>query len=1058
MGEGSSQGTRDAQARVLEFWRAVELLSPQKIPKEDPSSRDYPVIQVDPGKPLPWCLPDWGQPLREGKAWRFVLYGGSFQLAALRLLLVRKFGRDADSFDRRQGGASCLFAVQLAADGRPLFDSLTVASCPWALSQTVSPGPHDRNWLEGFGKWRDAQKAQLERLWGVPEEDEQGLKLLARYRVGRRLQHSDISQGVRLIASNLRAPRNLHPGASLLAASVVPQDRTFEPAGFDFVNSFFAEDLALVGAAVKAGNAGAALSLVLVQPEQLNEGARVDVRQSRETLWSGLAPERFPRGRWPAPISQSPYFSQQFAINSATAMLDDSEGGVIGVNGPPGTGKTTLLRELVASVIVKRAQALAALRRPIDAFEGEVVWKSDRYTRTVSLWKPEFRGFEMVVASNNNRAVENVTLEIPSAAAISPEWLAAVDYFADFATRLQRKTKGAGEAWALVAARFGNKKNRKLFRDNFWYKDDEVEQPQSRAERGFAEYLRSVKAKPSSWKSAVRSFEAALEAEGRIRSTRTDAWATTNALTEACDKLSVLQKRVRDCDVSLDAADERLVVMQNGRARAAENRDHAVAARKQHQSFKPALVDAIFTMGSAYREWRADDERYAARVADAEAEYRRAAASLDDAEQERRRAVANQAFALSELALMQDTVRAEQDKLRLLSERLGSSFPNPADWSEDSEARELSSPWSDEEWNRARTSVFLEALHLHRAFIECSSLRFRQNLWAGMDLLSGKIPSGVDQRSAESTWATMFFVLPVISTTFASFDRLFAHLGRESLGWLLMDEAGQTTPQASAGAIWRSKRVVATGDPLQLEPIVSLPYTSQQALRKHFGVDEIWMPSQNSAQWLVDRASSYGTYLHFKAEPAPAWVGCPLRVHRRCEQPMFDISNHVAYGGQMVYATPEQPPINLSPSRWLHVASDQAEGHWIPDEGILLNVLLLDLFASGMRPDAVLLISPFRAVALKLRQIAKKFGIRRVGTIHIAQGAESEVVILVLGSNPASEAARDWASERPNLLNVAVSRAKRRLYIIGNRDLWGRLPHFSEAAEQLTAGSRGACV
>jgi AAA domain len=1049
-GDVGSPASGEAQARVLDFWRSVELLSPQKIPKEDPANRDYPVVRIEPGRPLPWCLPDWGRPLRQGKVWRFVLYGGSFELAALRSILVRKFGQDAHSFDKRKGGVSCLFAVQLAADGRPLFDSLTVAQCPWALSQTVSPGPHDRNWLEGFDKWRDAQKGHLERLWAVPEDDEQGLKLLARYRVGRRLQHSDIEQGVRLIASSLRAARSLRPGASILAASPVSQDRTFEPSGFDFVNSFFAEDLARVASAIRAGNAGTALSQVLAQHESLNEGARVDVRQSVETLWNGLAPARFPRGRWPAAVSQSPYFSQQFAINAAAAMAEESQGGVLGVNGPPGSGKTTLLRELVATVIVKRAQALAALPRPSDAFDETVVWKSDRYARTVSLWKPEFRGFEIVVASNNNRAVENVTVEIPSTKAIDPEWRAAIDYFADFATRLQRTTKGGGDAWALVAARFGNKKNRKLFRNNFWYKDEDIEQPQYRAERGFAEYLRSLKAKPSSWKNAVRSFNAALDAEEKIRSLRSEAWAAANSLAEARQKLDVLRSAVSDRCASLAAAEERYAHADNECTRAQEERDRAIAARKEHQAFKPALVDAIFTMGSAYREWRAHDVPYAAQVVDAEAEFGRATVRLRDAGEDRSRALAEQASALNDLAVLEDTVRAQEEKWTFL--------PDPADWSQDGTARELSSPWSDEEWNRARTEVFLQALHLHRAFIECSSLRLRQNLWAVMDLLSGKIPSGVDQRSAESVWATMFFVVPVVSTTFASFDRLFAHLGRESLGWLLIDEAGQTTPQASVGAIWRSRRVVATGDPLQLEPIVSLPFTSQQALRRHFGVDETWIPSQNSAQSLIDRASQYGTFVHSQMEQTPVWVGCPLRVHRRCEQPMFDIANRIAYEGQMVYATPPQPPIALGPSRWLHVSSQTAEGHWTPEEGFLLNVLLTDLFAGGLRADSVLLISPFRSVARRLRQIAKKFGIGRAGTIHVAQGAEADVVILVLGSNPASEAARDWASERPNLLNVAVSRAKRRLYIIGNRDLWGRLPHFSEAAEELEAQSRGACV
>ncbi|WP_083821405.1 AAA domain-containing protein [Legionella drancourtii] len=73
----------------------------------------------------------------------------------------------------------------------------------------------------------------------------------------------------------------------------------------------------------------------------------------------------------------------------------------------------------------------------------------------------------------------------------------------------------------------------------------------------------------------------------------------------------------------------------------------------------------------------------------------------------------------------------------------------------------------------------------------------------------------------------------------------------------------------------------------------------------------------------------------------------------------------------------------------------------------------------------------------------------KIGTIHTTQGKESDIVILVLGGNPQSSGAKKWASERPNLLNVAISRAKRKLYVIGNRTHWKDFNYFDQMAKDL---------
>jgi tetratricopeptide (TPR) repeat protein len=1016
-----------SREQVLRFWRAIELFTPPKVPDVSPKER---VDRVERSSPLPW---EDGHRLRRVKleqdqVWRHVVYGGVFSLDRVHDVLEDVFGKDEENFDPPRRGESALFALTVTGEGRVLLGSEVFSTCAWAVGRTRNPGPTNPDWLQGFDVVAGELGFAFQRIAAALDDDEQAAGLRAQgHLVGRPMHFEYLERLVEVVADRFGVSQLLKPAEIRVQSVIVAIKRQFDADGQEFLNSFIADDLERVADAVRRGEYGAALDAYLQEEQQVDPARRVDVRTDPQIVLDWVVPDRVPLGRWPASSARPLALSQQFAVNGAMALSGAS--GLFAVNGPPGTGKTTLLRELVAAIVVERAHRLAALPTPSAAFgTTEHRWQTGEYTRVIKEWTPELTGFEIVVASANNGAVENVTLEIPSADAIDDEWREQAKYFDDLATSLLGKP-----AWGVVAARLGKKANRQQFANKFWF-----------GERGLLEMLKRHPREPGpDWARAVAEFHRAYQDVAEMREARERASVTLAAIRQAEQACEQAHAGIESAGGIL--AELRASCRSAEAAMAAAEQEHAVRERDrlEHRQFRPGLVEAVFTLGRAVAEWRTEDRLLAEalraakrRLHDTGHELNSLRAAHAEAEEELEQY--RQALAVAQTAL--SASRAEFAGAR---RRWGRFIPTDTGWED-----ELATPWTDESWNRARTRLFLQALRLHQAFLAGAANDMRRNLHAAIDLVQGLAPAGVPEAAALAAWRSLFFVVPVISTTFASLARLFGHLGRESIGWLFIDEAGQAAPQAATGAIWRSRRVIVVGDPRQLKPIVTLPFTAQQALRGHFGAAEKWLPSRTSVQQLADEVSPLGTYLP-DDDRGRVWIGAPLRVHRRCDEPMFGIANTVAYGGLMVFGTPSRKELSLPPSTWIDIPAVEASGHWIPEQGKVAQELLDSVTADGVDLREVFLITPFLAVADQLRCIVHQFPDVRAGTIHTTQGKEADIVIFVLGGHPQRPGARQWAAEGPNLLNVAVSRAKRRLYVIGDHIAWEPYRYFNVLAERL---------
>ena len=943
------EATPETVRQVLRSWLATEVLTPQVIrngwsglasEKQGQQRNRKGVTEDDPGlwaqpgddDPPPWPLREacaerdadqarasegapGGKP-RRPRPWYLVILGAlPAREAFVQLDAAFADEADEDETSRRTQGNVIAACVVLDEWGVLVPDTLAIASFAWGLGHMTSGGAASE--LAG---WDDHEQDLNERFGGI-------LTPTAAGGTPRSLTWRDL----RAVSCELAKELGVPPGLWLPTPCAIRMVRENPPQA-EILSSFLLPDLGRVLRDADRLPDAAAAYLGLRPPAR-----PWDALSDRVRLSSLLQPTLFPLGRWPGPGLHPLTLLQQAAVNAIVRDLRHT--GIAAVNGPPGTGKTTLLRDIVAHAVVSRAERLAALDNPNGDLSGL-----------------DLMDFAVVVASSNNAAVENVSLELPvrgkalDRSLWHDEDLAYFAQTADAVLGIPPAAPDEEHAWGLMAARLGKADNRREFFKQFWWD----------ADWGLNDWLNLV-AWPDVHQNRGKKPGKLAEADPPPRSPEALAhWRTARdgfrqALAACCrlrDGLAAVHEagsRLREVDAQLPAAEERLQVAERDLASAAR----AVATartdcetRRGQQATEAGKLAALssvapFRLAKLFRTraWQAHEagvrgqvERLdAAQDADAAAKTRLAEAGAEEA-----RHAAGRRNALAAC----DALRAEAARLAPLLEQGRSdtdgALPGPGFWALPDPELQRASPWNGGAFRAARDQLFIAAIRLHRAFVTAAARTIKPSL---NTIAKAALGGSGAPKPTPADWGAFFLLVPVVSTTFASVGRMFAGVGAGEIGWLLVDEAGQAAPQAAAGALWRARRAVVIGDPLQIEPVVTTPPRTTRLIFAGNGADPArWAAPAQSAQTLADRVSPIQGRFRIAdggtGQPERV-TGIPLLVHRRCEQPMFALANRIAYDERMVFATPEGvSPIRglLGSSAWIDVEAPSTD-KWVEAEG-----------------------------------------------------------------------------------------------------------------------------
>lgn len=831
----------NAPTAVLGAWTALEVLSPQTFlkPQQLAVGGDARMV-VDLHRGLPWERGEKGPPQK--KLFYHVLLGTLDAGNAFAALLDRFADTRAERPSVR--GEAILAAVVVDKAGRLAGEpAVAVSSFAWGLPVALQ---EDLTALSNWSGVAEGLEQNLdERLRRTDEDGED-----------RPLDTATIESAFTWLVQTLGVPTEFvtPPRYAIRAYEYFKASEPPEPL---LLNSFYLGDLARARAAFNDGKAPHALRLYVGADKPT---VRKDLLEDSAALEEAVAPRALPLARWPGSGRHPLVLLQQAAVN--LAQTDAKSTGLLGVNGPPGTGKTTLLRDIVAALITQRAEAMCRFDDPSKAFShsNDKLKAGAGWLHLYSL-DPTLKGYEVLVASSNNKAVENVSAELPGKQAVADD--ANLSYFQPLSDALLERS-----TWGLIAAVLGNAANRGKFRKTFWW-DKEVGMSTYLLEAdGTPQWVEETAADGSKHQHRPRIVEACQAPDGSAQAL--ERWAKARTRFQRCH--AAARKTMEELDAIRRSVQAIAGLTQQ--AAAADNATQAAAAAAKaaktlfeqslaalgasepgwriatdrlarHDVQKPSFFARLFRWGEA-KTWVANRIPLAAQLRQLATtrEQQQATLARHESEWKSAEVAARRRGAEAEAA---HVARASaQQVIATARTRLGHHLVDAQFFARAHTDKHQAVPWCDATAQRTRDDLFVAAMDLHKAFIDGAAKPIRHNLGALMNAMgpSGGAMSGPKARMLPDVWSTLFLVVPVVSTTFASVERMMGALPPESLGWLLIDEAGQAVPQAAVGAILRVRRAVIVAIPSKSSPWFRCPTAS----RRPFAADSALIQTTSMRQ------------------------------------------------------------------------------------------------------------------------------------------------------------------------------------------------------------------
>ena len=254
---------------------------------------------------------------------------------------------------------------------------------------------------------------------------------------------------------------------------------------------------------------------------------------------------------------------------------------------------------------------------------------------------------------------------------------------------------------------------------------------------------------------------------------------------------------------------------------------------------------------------------------------------------------------------------------------------------------------------------------------------------------------------------------------------------------VIIDEASQCDIASCIPVLFRAKKAIIVGDDKQLPHLSFLEKAKEQSFLSQYNIDEryqlTWRFRDNS---MFDLANYYST------------TPVLLDEHFRSPAPIIDFSSKEFYGGKIKIMSPN---VNNGEIVELKIVRDGKVDHDatrnVPEcEEIVKTIqelIIKDRDENSGEPISIGVISPFRAqVDLIKKALLKVFDgdtIEKhkldVGTAHTFQGDERDVMLLSWTFAPNSHTQSLIFAQKPNLFNVAITRARHKLINFISRDI-----------------------